>query len=293
MTASDADNDSLQYTYTWIDPTGAIQSIDGPTGNASSTLPVATTFEGTWTCAVTPNDGSIDGTGSEAFVDVEVGCVYGEQDCPGLSCQDILDSGGSLGTGVYYIDPDGQGTFDVYCFMDGLDGLVAGCMALTIATLALVLDSPWPFWALVGSLLGFLLFNWSPAKVFMGDIGSTFLGAVFVGLVLQASSWSQALGCLLVATPLMADACFCVPRRLLAGQRVFQAHRLHLFQRLHQAGWPHARVSLTYIAATALLALAMLAGGCPWVFGLAVAELLLGVWLDQRVAVPFAVASKS
>ena len=178
-------------------------------------------------------------------------------------------------------------------FMDGLDGLVAGCMAVTIAALAIALAAPWPLWALVGSLLGFLLWNWSPAKVFMGDVGSTFLGAVFAGLVLQASSWPEAFGYLLVATPLLVDACLCVTRRLLAGQRVFQAHRLHLFQRLHQAGWPHARVSLTYIAATAVLAVAMLAGGWAWVFGLAVVELLVGVWLDQCVAVPFAVASQS
>ncbi|MCP9823665.1 glycosyltransferase family 4 protein [Cyanobium sp. L1E-Cus] len=178
-------------------------------------------------------------------------------------------------------------------FMDGLDGLVAGCMAVAIAALAIALAAPWPLWALVGALLGFLLWNWSPAKVFMGDVGSTFLGAVFAGLVLQAPSWLEAFGYLLVATPLLGDACLCVPRRLLAGQRVFQAHRLHLFQRLHQAGWPHARVSLTYIAATAVLAVAMLAGGWPWVFGLAVVELLVGVWLDQRVAVPFAVASQS
>jgi UDP-N-acetylmuramyl pentapeptide phosphotransferase/UDP-N-acetylglucosamine-1-phosphate transferase len=177
-------------------------------------------------------------------------------------------------------------------FMDGLDGLVAGCMAVTIAALAIALAAPWPIWALVGSLLGFLLWNWSPAKVFMGDVGSTFLGAVFAGLVLQASSWPEAFGCLLVATPLLGDACLCVPRRLLAGQRVFQAHRLHLFQRLNQAGWPHARVSLAYIVATAVLAVAMLAGGWPWVLGLAVVELLVGVWLDQRVAVPFAVASQ-
>jgi UDP-N-acetylmuramyl pentapeptide phosphotransferase/UDP-N-acetylglucosamine-1-phosphate transferase len=178
-------------------------------------------------------------------------------------------------------------------FMDGLDGLVAGCMAVAISALAVVLAAPWPLWSLVGSLLGFLLWNWSPAKVFMGDVGSTFLGAVFAGLVLQASSWSQALGMLLVSTPLLGDACLCVPRRLLAGQRVFQAHRLHLFQRLHQAGWSHARVSLTYIVATAVLAVALLAGGWPWVFGLAAVELLVGVWLDQRVAVPFAVASQS
>ena len=78
----------------------------------------------------------------------------------------------------------------------------------------------------------------------MGDVGSTFLGAVFAGLVLQASSLSDAFSYLLVATPLLADACLCVPRRMLAGQRVFKAHRLHLFQRLNQAGWPHSRVSL-------------------------------------------------
>jgi UDP-N-acetylmuramyl pentapeptide phosphotransferase/UDP-N-acetylglucosamine-1-phosphate transferase len=177
--------------------------------------------------------------------------------------------------------------------MDGLDGLVAGCMAVTIAALAIALAAPWPIWALVGSLLGFLLWNWSPAKVFMGDVGSTFLGAVFAGLVLQAPSWPEALGLLVVATPLLGDACLCVLRRLLAGQRVFQAHRLHLFQRLHQAGWSHARVSSLYIAATAALAVALLAGGWLWVFGLAVVELLVGVWLDQRVAVPFAVASQS
>ena len=177
-------------------------------------------------------------------------------------------------------------------FMDGLDGLVAGCMAVVIAALSLSLKAPWPLWTLVGSLLGFLFWNWCPAKVFMGDVGSTFLGAVFAGLVLQATSWSELFGCLLVATPLLGDACLCVLRRLLAGQRVFQAHRLHLFQRLHQAGWSHARVSFTYIAATAFLAVALLAGGWPWVLGLVVVELLFGVWLDQRVAVPFAVASR-
>jgi len=178
-------------------------------------------------------------------------------------------------------------------FMDGLDGLVAGCMAVTIGALALSYAAPSPIWALVGSLLGFLLWNWSPAKVFMGDSGSTFLGAVFAGLVLQAPTWPEALGLLLVATPLLGDAFFCVPRRLLAGQRVFQAHRLHLFQRLHQAGWPHARVSSLYIVGTAVLAAALLAGGWPWVVGLAVVELFLGFWLDRHVAVPFTVASQS
>ena len=85
-------------------------------------------------------------------------------------------------------------------FMDGLDGLVAGCMVVTITALAIALIAPLPLWALAGSLIGFLLWNWSPAKVFMGDVGSTFLGAVFAGLVLQASRWPEAFCSLLLAT---------------------------------------------------------------------------------------------
>ena len=176
-------------------------------------------------------------------------------------------------------------------FMDGLDGLVAGCMAVLFSVAAFTgMPALWP---MVGALLGFLLWNWSPAKVFMGDVGSTFLGAIFAGAVLQQASFQAALGLLLVATPLLADACLCVPRRLLAGQRVFQAHRLHLFQRLNQAGWSHTRVSSLFIGAAAVLALALLWGGLPWLITLAAFELLLGIWLDQRVAVPFAIASRS
>jgi len=178
-------------------------------------------------------------------------------------------------------------------FMDGLDGLVAGCMAVALSAAALQLAAPWPLWALVGALLGFLVWNWSPARVFMGDVGSTFLGAVFAGVVLQAPGWPEALGLLLVATPLLADACLCVPRRLLAGQPIWQAHRLHLFQRLHQAGWPHGRVAGLYIAATALLSLALLLAGWRAVLPLALLELGVGLCLDQRVALPFALASKA
>lgn len=174
-------------------------------------------------------------------------------------------------------------------FMDGLDGLVAGCMAVLFSVAALT-GMP-ALWLLVGALLGFLLWNWSPAKVFMGDVGSTFLGAVFAGVVLQQATFAAALGLLLVATPLLADACICVLRRLLARQRVFQAHRLHLFQRLHQAGWTHASVASLYIISTSVLGFALLAGGLFWVAGFAVLVLVIGIGFDQRIAVPFGIAS--
>jgi len=178
-------------------------------------------------------------------------------------------------------------------FMDGLDGLVSGCMSVLITAAAIQLHAPWPVWALVGALVGFLPWNWSPANVFMGDVGSTYLGAVFAIFVLHSSTWSEALALLLVATPLLGDAFFCVQRRLMAGQRVFQAHRLHLFQRLNQAGLTHARVSSLYIFATALLAIAFLFGGLPWVITLAALELFIGFWLDQKVAIPFTEASSN
>jgi len=60
-------------------------------------------------------------------------------------------------------------------FMDGLDGLVAGCSAVVFAVAAISSGASW-LWPLVGALLGFLIWNWSPARLFMGDVGSTFLG---------------------------------------------------------------------------------------------------------------------
>lgn len=172
-------------------------------------------------------------------------------------------------------------------FMDGLDGLVAGCFLVLLGVAASAHPSTPALWPLAGGLVGFLLWNWSPAKVFMGDVGSTFLGAVFAGIVLQQPTPADAVALLLVGFPLLGDAFFCVLRRLAAGQPVFQAHRLHLFQRLHRAGWSHARVSLLYGGATAVLGLALLVGGLPAVLPLVALELGIGLRLDRRVAVSF------
>ena len=176
-------------------------------------------------------------------------------------------------------------------FMDGLDGLVPGCMLVIFSALSISYFPSFTVWILVGSIFAFLFWNWSPASVFMGDAGSTFLGSLYAAFVLQASDWSATLSILLISTPIIADSFFCVLRRFLARQPLTQAHRLHLFQRLNQAGFSHSRVSAIYIAATIILALANFIGGLPWLLGLVITETLIGVWLDQRVAVPFQVAS--
>ncbi len=175
-------------------------------------------------------------------------------------------------------------------FSDGLDGLVAGCMVVLLSVamlLATTQESGDALLPLIGALLSFLAWNWSPARVFMGDVGSTFLGAVFAGTVLQQDSPQRALGLLLVGFPLLGDAFLCVLRRWKAGHPIVQAHRLHLYQRLHQAGWAHGRVALLYIGATALLGWALLTHGLAMELALVVGELVLGLWLDRHGAVPF------
>ena len=173
-------------------------------------------------------------------------------------------------------------------FSDGLDGLVAGCAAvlLTVAVLAMAPAAGNGLLPMIGALLSFLAWNWSPARVFMGDVGSTFLGAVIAGMVLQQGTPALALGLLLAGFPLLGDPCLCVLRRWHAGQSIFQAHRLHLYQRLHQAGWRHSRVALLYIGATALLGWALLAQGLALELAVLLAQLAVGLWLDRHHAVP-------
>lgn len=178
-------------------------------------------------------------------------------------------------------------------FMDGLDGLVASCLLVAFSAAALTFNGSEVLWILIGGLLGFLIWNWSPAKVFMGDVGSTFLGALWAGCLLQSSSWLEAAGLLLVSTPLLADAFVCVVRRLIAGQHIFKAHRLHLFQRLNQAGWSHSQVATLYLSATAVLAVSWLIGAFLSVLGFAVLSVLIGFWLDQRYALSFSLASEN
>ena len=189
-------------------------------------------------------------------------------------------------------------------FMDGLDGLVATCLLLWLCLAGFFLQQP-ALLLLAAALLGFLVWNWSPARLFMGDVGSTYLGAVMAGGLLQALALPASLdqhhllvsaGLLLAALPLLGDAFSCMVRRLLLGQRLWQAHRLHLYQRLQQAGWSHRRVAGLYLGlTTALAAVALLGQRLPALGGLALMALAaaitlaLGWWLDRHVALAFAV----
>jgi UDP-N-acetylmuramyl pentapeptide phosphotransferase/UDP-N-acetylglucosamine-1-phosphate transferase len=154
------------------------------------------------------------------------------------------------------------GLTNAYNFMDGIDG-IAGGVALSAALgwmfLATRTDNHFVYWvalAVGAGSLGFLFHNWSPAKIFMGDAGSTFLGYTFAVLpLLSASEGGDALmlGTLLMWTFIM-DAGVTFIRRALKRENVFAAHRLHLYQRLIIGGYKHATVTLLYIFLTLLAA---------------------------------------
>ena len=165
--------------------------------------------------------------------------------------QPWLDSLGGIGTivsiGLTVIGITAAINF--YNFMDGLDGLVAGVTAVQLGFLAIWCHQP-VLWLLVAGLLGFLCWNWAPAKIFMGDAGSTFLGAVVASVLLNETDAGHAWTVLTIALPLIGDAIYTIIRRLQKGENIFRAHRNHLYQRLQQAGLSHERVTIIYMAGT-------------------------------------------
>lgn len=147
-------------------------------------------------------------------------------------------------------------------FMDGLDGFVGSISALQLTLFGLILNQP--LWLLLAAaLLGFLRWNWAPAKIFMGDVGSTTLGGAVALALMQAPSHPWAL--LSLTLPITADAIYTLSRRLIHGENIFAPHRTHLYQRLHQQGWTAPTITLTYLAYTLVIALLLQVGALgPW-----------------------------
>ncbi|HEV7277014.1 MAG TPA: glycosyltransferase family 4 protein [Devosiaceae bacterium] len=178
----------------------------------------------------------------------------------------MLVTGVAVLAAVYWIN--------LFNFMDGIDGLAASqaiYMLLTAALLALlrteVAAADPVFWwlpTLAAACAGFLLMNWPPARIFMGDAGSTYLGFLIAVLALTTVSlgWLTLWQWLILAALFAVDATVTLCRRLLLGERVFEAHRRHAYQRLARRWHSHRRVTLAAIGVNVLwlLPLALLAG---------------------------------
>ena len=141
-------------------------------------------------------------------------------------------------------------------FMDGIDGLIASCLIILFGFVVFKIDSS--FLIIIGGLIGFLFWNWYPSKIFMGDIGSTFVGAIFAGAILNTDNFGISYDLLFCASPLFLDAIICILRRFFAGENIFRPHSLHLYQRLCKSGWSHSKVSLNYLISILLLTVSCL-----------------------------------
>lgn len=151
-------------------------------------------------------------------------------------------------------------------FIDGLDGLAVGVSAISAATLLvialLVAESNIAIVvaALLGACLGFLPYNFNPAKIFMGDTGSTFLGFILACLSIQGmfklyAIISFAVPFLILGVPIF-DICFAIIRRLAKHQNPMKADRGHIHHRLIDMGFSQKQaVAITYML-TAILGLA-------------------------------------
>lgn len=141
---------------------------------------------------------------------------------------------------------------NLFNFMDGIDG-IAGIEALAaLAGAALILSfkgdmTNIPYLvALACCVLGFLVLNWPPARIFMGDVGSGFLGLMLGGFALITSAtgvisiWSW----VILLALFVADATVTLIRRAVRGQRVYQAHRSHAYQILSRRWQSHQKVTL-------------------------------------------------
>jgi UDP-GlcNAc:undecaprenyl-phosphate/decaprenyl-phosphate GlcNAc-1-phosphate transferase len=140
---------------------------------------------------------------------------------------------------------------NLYNFMDGADGLAGGMAVIGFGAygVAALAGGDFSFAALnlsiAAAALGFLLFNFPPARVFMGDVGAIPLGGLAAILDIagwQRGAWPWWLG-FVIFSPFVVDASLTLTKRLLRGARVWQAHREHYYQRLVQSGWGHRKTA--------------------------------------------------
>ncbi|WP_375724530.1 glycosyltransferase family 4 protein [Arcobacter sp. KX21116] len=143
---------------------------------------------------------------------------------------------------------------NLYNFLDGIDGY-AGSEALFLSLAGFILFEENHFLVLAVAVLGFLIWNWHKAKIFMGDVGSTLLGyniAIFTIYYANEESTNFWIWIILFGV-FWFDATLTLYRRKKNGEKLSQAHKKHAYQRLTQSGWSHSKVVIASIFINILL----------------------------------------
>lgn len=187
---------------------------------------------------------------------------------------------------------------NLYNFMDGMDGLAAGMAVFGFSVFGIAgwihgdLLYAYMAWAVAIAALGFLVMNFPPAKIFMGDVGSIPLGLLVGAFSLWGIKdelfpiWLP----VLTFSPFIIDATITILRRLIRGEKIWHAHRCHYYQRLVLAGWGHKGTALAEYflmlscGLTALFAL-QLRSNVQWAIVLAwgIIYLVIIILIEKRI----------
>jgi len=150
---------------------------------------------------------------------------------------------------------------NLYNFMDGTDGFAAVqtiCVSLFCGILAYIsseISYAIILLCIAASTIGFLFWNWSPAKIFMGDVGSCSLGFVF-GLLsihteknglISISIW------LILLAPFIVDTSLTLIKRIITGEKWYKAHNTHAYQRFYQSGFSHGQLAIALLKINLLI----------------------------------------
>ena len=174
------------------------------------------------------------------------------------------------------------GLINIVNFMDGIDGLVLGVFAVIFSALTIYNDFNYIFFTSI--LFLFLKWNWNPAKLFIGDAGSIFLGTVYAGVIINSQDLTEAVSILLLGMPLILDSTFCLGWRFFNGFNIFKAHNMHLYQRLVKGGFSHKKVSLIYIFSVSFITLFYLLGNIYLELIAVIVTLIFGIFLNLKYA---------
>ncbi len=181
-------------------------------------------------------------------------------------------------------------SINVVNFMDGIDGIIGLQTLVFGAYVAFVgeRDSVGTIagLALAGASIGFLAWNWSPALIFMGDVGSGAIGVIVVavGGLLMRERHLDAVAAFAPLSPLFVDATLTMVSRWRTGERLSEAHRTHLYQRLANRGFGHRRVALGFSVCSlgcALLATQFPSGGIVLLLLLVVPTMIAWLLSDR------------
>lgn len=187
---------------------------------------------------------------------------------------------------------------NLYNFMDGMDGIAGGMTVIGFSSFAILgyLSGHTLFFStsliIVAATFGFLIFNYPPARIFLGDTGSASLGLLAGGLSLWGTLenifplWIA----LLIFSPFIIDATVTLFKRLIRGEKIWEAHKSHYYQRLIEKGWGHKRtVSLEYgimmICSLTAILMNSLSPSIQWIIFclIIMMYLILGYYIDTLV----------